>query len=76
LKHSARMQDVMTPPNAKKPAARNLSLQSKTDNAAGAIGSRLRDMYDDVLNEPLPDDFVDLLKKLDDGETGGHNEPV
>ena len=26
----------------------------------------LRRMYDEVVEESLPDDFVDLLKKLDD----------
>lgn len=63
----------MTQPKAKKPMHRSLSSQSQTKNTANAIGSRLRDMYDVVLNEPLPDDFVDLLKKLDDAESGGNN---
>jgi hypothetical protein len=29
------------------------------------IGRRLRQMYDDVVNEPIPDDFADLLTKID-----------
>ncbi len=30
-----------------------------------AIGSRLRAYYDEVAREPVPDRFVDLLKRLD-----------
>ena len=29
----------------------------------------LRQLYDSVLNEPLPDSFVDLLAQLDEGGT-------
>jgi hypothetical protein len=31
----------------------------------GRIGDQLRAMYDGLLNQPVPDRFVDLLKKLD-----------
>jgi hypothetical protein len=30
-----------------------------------AIGRELRRMYDDVVQEPVPDDFLELLKKID-----------
>jgi len=30
------------------------------------MGPSLRRMYDDVLNEPVPDSFVELLKQLHD----------
>ncbi|MBJ3774594.1 NepR family anti-sigma factor [Acuticoccus mangrovi] len=30
------------------------------------IGKQLRDLYDSVLVEPLPDKIVELLTKLDD----------
>ncbi len=33
-----------------------------------AIGRELRRMYDDVAQEPVPDDFLDLLRKIDDAE--------
>ncbi len=33
-----------------------------------AIGRELRRMYDNVAKEPVPDDFLDLLHKID--ETG------
>lgn len=29
------------------------------------IGSSLRRMYDDVVNEPIPNDFLSLLEKAD-----------
>ena len=30
------------------------------------MGPSLRRMYDDVLNEPVPDSFIELLKQLHD----------
>ena len=30
--------------------------------------SGLKQLYDSVVNEPLPDSFMDLLAKLDDGD--------
>ncbi|WP_272906834.1 NepR family anti-sigma factor [Hyphobacterium sp. SN044] len=36
--------------------------------AQDAIGRRLREFYDEVVNEPVPDDFMDLLSKLDRAE--------
>lgn len=32
------------------------------------IGRELRRIYDDVAQEPVPDDFLDLLRKIDDAE--------
>jgi hypothetical protein len=31
-----------------------------------AIGRELRRMFDEVVQEPVPDDFIDLLKKIDE----------
>lgn len=31
-----------------------------------AIGKHLKTAYEDVVNEPLPDAFEDLLRQLDD----------
>ena len=30
-----------------------------------AIGVKLRQMFDEVVNEPVPDEFLDLLKRAD-----------
>jgi hypothetical protein len=31
-----------------------------------AIGARLREMFDEVVNEPVPDEFLDLLRLADE----------
>jgi hypothetical protein len=31
-----------------------------------AIGSKLRQMFDEVVNEPVPDDFLAILKRADE----------
>jgi len=36
-----------------------------------AIGRELRRIYDDVAQEPVPDDFLDLLRKMDKQEPQG-----
>ena len=30
-----------------------------------AIGVKLRQMFDDVVNEPIPDEFLDILRQAD-----------
>jgi len=35
-----------------------------------ALGRELRRMFDNVAKEPVPDDFLDLLRRIDDGEGG------
>ena len=39
------------------------------DSFSEKIGSHLRDMYEDLVNEPVPDDFLKLLSDADDAET-------
>ena len=36
-----------------------------------AIGVKLRQMFDDVVSEPVPDEFLDILRRADDKSTGG-----
>lgn len=36
-----------------------------------ALGRELRRLYDEVVQEPIPDDFLDLLKKIDAKKDGG-----
>jgi hypothetical protein len=40
-----------------------------------AIGRQLRLMYDSFTKEPLPDDFVDLLNRLDERLKKSGNGP-
>jgi len=35
-----------------------------------AIGRELRRMYDDIAQEPVPDEFLDLLKRIDEESDG------
>ena len=42
-----------------------------------AIGRELRRMFDGVVSEPVPDDFMDLLRRIDEsGETGGPGKKI
>ncbi len=34
-----------------------------------AIGRELRRLYDGVVSEPVPDEFLDLLRKIDENGT-------
>lgn len=36
-----------------------------------AIGVKLRQMFDQVVNEPVPDDFLDILRRADESKKGG-----
>lgn len=36
-----------------------------------AIGVKLRHMFDEVVNEPVPDEFLDILRKADKKAEGG-----
>ncbi|MBN8994424.1 MAG: hypothetical protein J0H63_10285 [Rhizobiales bacterium] len=44
--------------------------QGTDSSVERAIGSRLRAYYDELAREPVPDRFVDLLKRLDDDSAG------
>jgi hypothetical protein len=36
-----------------------------------AIGVKLRHMFDEVVNEPVPDEFLDILRRADERKPGG-----
>jgi hypothetical protein len=64
------MQQWETPvSNEDKPNEKSRAIRARQR----AIGRELRRMYDDVAQEPVPDDFLDLLRKIDDaqGEKSG-----
>jgi hypothetical protein len=35
-----------------------------------AIGAKLRQLFDEVVNEPVPDEFLEILRRGDKSETG------
>jgi hypothetical protein len=39
-----------------------------------AIGVRLRQMFDEVVNEDVPDEFLDILARADERGSEGGNE--
>jgi Anti-sigma factor NepR len=50
-----------------KPAAKP-ARKSSDPTVQAAIGRKLRALYDEVANEPVPERFSELLKKLADQE--------
>lgn len=61
--------------SAKKPdkqeAARNAGAYSRDSTDAPAWAQGLKQLYDSVVDEPLPDSFKDLLDAFDDGTGPG-----
>lgn len=53
--------------NDNKSAANDTPAKNKFDKEAlpDKIGSSLRQLYDEVLSEDVPDDFLNLLRKAD-----------
>jgi hypothetical protein len=64
LECSSEMQWDNTVSNEEKPNEKARAIRARQR----AIGRELRRMYDDVAQEPVPDDFLDLLRKIDDAE--------
>jgi hypothetical protein len=68
----------MTNDNGTKPAriipgaslSTQISLDPMLDNVSqGRIGDQLRAMYDDLIQQPVPDRFKDLLDQFDKAKT-------
>jgi hypothetical protein len=36
-----------------------------------AIGVKLRHLFDEVVNEPVPDEFLEILRRADERKAGG-----
>jgi hypothetical protein len=61
-----------TVPNDEKPNEKARAIRARQR----AIGRELRRMYDDVAQEPIPDDFMDLLHKIDKVEESKNGKKV
>ncbi|AWI56074.1 NepR family anti-sigma factor [Sinorhizobium fredii] len=49
--------------------ARGISARGASkNNANGVIASRLRALYQAIESEPVPQQFIDLLRRLDEAE--------
>lgn len=65
----------MSQDEAQKPSDKRTSVTEFADDPLkDKIGSSLRQMYDDVVNEPIPSDFLSLLAKADATSPGADNE--
>lgn len=51
--------DEKNAPNGSAPLERDIQTR---------LGDKLREVYSDVVNEPVPDRFVDLLNQLEQSE--------
>jgi hypothetical protein len=65
-------QSETTVPNDEKPNEKARAIRARQR----AIGRELRRMYDDVAQEPIPDDFMDLLHKIDAAEGSKNGKKV
>lgn len=63
------MEVALKPPNGRPDLDRNgKAMPAKRQPDDPAWAEKLRQMYDSVVAEPLPQAFDDLLKKLDQGD--------
>lgn len=53
----------------KQPSRRSVALDEARLRQQ-AIGARLRQIFDDVVNEPVPDEFLSILRDADARGTG------
>jgi hypothetical protein len=56
---------------AKRPPMKRTPALDETRLRQQAIGAQLRQMFDDIVNEPVPTEFLDLLKQADGQATDG-----
>ena len=61
----------MTEKTEKSPAAQGGAGLEEARLRQQAIGVKLRHMFDQVVNEPVPDEFLAILKRADDKSSGG-----
>ena len=58
--------------SSSKPAPHAAAGQEEARLRQQAIGVKLRHMFDEVVNEPVPDEFLDILRRADERSSGGH----
>ena len=65
------MIDIPNSPRRKPPVAGGEAGLEEARLRQQAIGVKLRHMFDQVVNEPVPDEFLDILRRADDKLAGG-----
>ncbi|WP_018267324.1 MULTISPECIES: NepR family anti-sigma factor [Methylosinus] len=51
--------------NSRRPARSARAKAAETSDLGEQIGEQLRGLYDDVLSQPVPDRFLELLNRLE-----------
>lgn len=64
------MIDTNNPNRRDAPPAREEAGLEEARLRQQAIGVKLRHMFDEVVNEPVPDEFLDILRRADE-KSGG-----
>ncbi len=57
-------------PNSARPASEPPLEEARLRQQA--IGVKLRHMFDEVVNEPVPDEFLEILRRADERSTDGN----
>lgn len=57
-------------PDEHKPPQKRGYLMPADEEAVRKIGGKLREKYNEVMAEPIPDRFADLLNQLDNKSSG------
>lgn len=52
------------PPSSRSPALDEARLRQQV------IGAKLRQMFDEVVQEPVPDEFLEILRRADPSDAG------
>lgn len=68
---SAQSDETMSNPRPTPPTPDEESSIEEARLRQQAIGVKLRQMFDDIVNEPVPDDFLDILRKADAPKSSG-----
>ena len=63
-RHAENMIENIPTPDPRKPSAALDEARLRQQ----AIGVRLRQMFDEVVNEDVPDEFLEILRRADAGE--------
>lgn len=65
------MIDIPSSPRRKPPVTGGEAGLEEARLRQQAIGVKLRHMFDQVVNEPVPDEFLDILRRADEKMAGG-----
>lgn len=65
------MNKISNPPHSVPPATQGEAGLEEARLRQQAIGVKLRHMFDEVVNEPVPDEFLEILRRADEKSSGG-----